>query len=151
MHWKGLKTDEYLWGHEWAKHGTCVPTLTPDCYQNYRAGQEAVDYFNRAVAVFKTLPTYEWLAAAGIVPSDSESYSSDAIREALRTKHGVSATIGCKGGVLDSVWYYFHVDGSLKAGDFVAAEPTNGARGNCPDMVRYPPKKAFSYSELKLL
>jgi ribonuclease T2 len=47
-------TLEHFWEHEWNKHGTCVNTLAPSCYgEGYQAGDEVVDFFNRAVEVFK--------------------------------------------------------------------------------------------------
>ena len=59
QNWKGIQGDEHLWQHEWSKHGTCVNTLSPECYTNYRATEEVVDYFKRAIEVFKTLPSYD--------------------------------------------------------------------------------------------
>lgn len=45
---------EHFWQHEWRKHGTCINTLSPRCYgDSYREGDEVVDYFRRAVEVFK--------------------------------------------------------------------------------------------------
>jgi ribonuclease T2 len=57
-HWKGLGTDEQLWQHEWAKHGTCLSTLRPDCYANYHHGDEAAEYFEQTVALHKALNTH---------------------------------------------------------------------------------------------
>lgn len=58
-HWKGINGDEHLWQHEWSKHGTCVSTLEPGCYVNYTSTQEVVQYFHKAVEVYKTLPSFE--------------------------------------------------------------------------------------------
>jgi ribonuclease T2 len=52
-------TNEEFWEHEWATHGTCISTLKPSCYTNYVAKQEAVDFFTRAVALFKTVPSFQ--------------------------------------------------------------------------------------------
>jgi len=50
-------TPENFWQHEWNKHGTCVNTLAPSCYgEGYNAGDEVVDFFTRAVALFKVFP-----------------------------------------------------------------------------------------------
>jgi hypothetical protein len=51
-------TDEELWEHEWATHGTCISTLDPSCYTNYQSEEEAADFFKTVVNLFQTLPTY---------------------------------------------------------------------------------------------
>lgn len=58
-HWKGIAGNEHLWQHEWSKHGTCVSTLGPKCYLGYQPAQEVVDYFQKSVDLYKTLPTYD--------------------------------------------------------------------------------------------
>ncbi|KAJ3557068.1 hypothetical protein NPX13_g10005 [Xylaria arbuscula] len=69
VYWKDYQgDDETFWEHEFGKHGTCMSTLEPSCYPSYSPTEEVGDYFTRAVSLFKTLPTYDWLAAAGIVP-----------------------------------------------------------------------------------
>jgi ribonuclease T2 len=58
-YWKNQgDTDEELWEHEWATHGTCISTLNTACYTNYQTHEEAADFFNIVVNLFKTLPTY---------------------------------------------------------------------------------------------
>lgn len=52
------ESNEKFWQHEWAAHGTCVSTLDPDCYSDYQTGQEAADFFQVVVDLFKTLDTY---------------------------------------------------------------------------------------------
>ena len=51
--------DEQFWEHEWNKHGTCYSTLEPSCYTRYRPQEEVVNFFQRVVAEFITLPTYQ--------------------------------------------------------------------------------------------
>jgi ribonuclease T2 len=59
-YWKDYQgDDESFWEHEWAKHGTCISTLEPECYSDHTATEEVVDYFQKAVDLFKTLPSYE--------------------------------------------------------------------------------------------
>lgn len=66
--WKDFRGDDAnLWEHEWNKHGTCVSTLETHCYTDYYPQQEVVDYFDRTVEVFRTLPTYEVCLPALIV------------------------------------------------------------------------------------
>jgi ribonuclease T2 len=59
-YWKDYKgDDETFWEHEWAKHGTCISTLEPTCYTEHKETEEVVDYFQKAVDLFKGLPSYE--------------------------------------------------------------------------------------------
>ncbi|KAF4464393.1 ribonuclease t2 family [Fusarium albosuccineum] len=132
--------DESLWEHEWNKHGTCISTLEPDCYTDYQTGAEAADYVKRLVSLFKELPTYQWLAEAGIKPSDSQTYTASEIEDALAEHHGAAVTVGCDGNNLNELWYHFNVQGSLQEGTFVASEP-DGSKGSCPDSgIKYLPK-----------
>jgi ribonuclease T2 len=50
--------DESFWEHEWAKHGTCISTLSPSCYVNYTPTQEVPDFFQKTIDLFKTLDSY---------------------------------------------------------------------------------------------
>ncbi len=59
-YWKSDRnSDESLWEHEWNKHGTCISTLEPECYDGYTRREEMVDYFQKAVDLFKGLDTYQ--------------------------------------------------------------------------------------------
>lgn len=59
-YWKDYQGDDAsLWSHEWNKHGTCVSTLETQCYDSYVSQQEVVDYFDVAVEVFKSRPSYD--------------------------------------------------------------------------------------------
>ena len=59
IYWKDLRGhDESLYEHEWSKHGTCINTLQPKCYTNYRVQEEVVTYFENTVELFKKLPSY---------------------------------------------------------------------------------------------
>jgi ribonuclease T2 len=140
-YWKDYQgEDEQFWEHEWGKHGTCISTLDPSCYADYQPTEEAVDFFKKTVELFKTLPSYEWLSAAGIKPSDSATYSTSDIQAALKAKHGKEVTLGCKNGALDEIWYHYNVQGSVVGGKFVAADP-DGTKSTCPDSgIKYLPK-----------
>lgn len=140
-YWKDYQgNDESFWSHEWDKHGTCISTLEPSCYADYKPTEEVVDFFNRAVEIFKTLPSYQWLADAGINPSESETYTSAAIQTALKKQHGNEVTIGCKSGVLNEIWYHYNVKGSVADGEFVSAPP-DGTKSTCPASgIKYLPK-----------
>ena len=59
-YWKDYKGDDNtFWEHEWNKHGTCISTLEPKCYSDHKATEEVVDYFQKAIDLFKSLPSYE--------------------------------------------------------------------------------------------
>lgn len=142
-YWKDFHFDDQnLWQHEWNKHGTCVSTLETHCYEDYLPQQEVVDYFDRTVEVFKTLPSYEYLAKAGIVPSHSQTYALADIEDALETAHGHPVTVHCRRGQLSELWYHFNIAGSLQTGRFVSASP-DGQSSNCPRRgIHYLPKRA---------
>lgn len=141
-YWKDYQgNDESFWEHEWAKHGTCISTLKPSCYTSHVATEEVVDYFQKAVDLFKTLPSYTWLAAAGIVPSTSATYTTAQIQAALKkNRPGVDVTLGCKSSELNEIWYHYDVRGSLQTGTFVPAAP-DGTKSTCPATgIKYLPK-----------
>lgn len=123
-YWKDYQgNDESFWEHEWGKHGTCISTLEPSCYTGYAPQEEVVDYFQKTVDLFKTLDSYAFLSAAGIVPSTTKTYTSAEILAALAKPRGVQVSIQCKSGALDEIWYFFDVRGSVQTGTFVPAEP----------------------------
>ncbi|KAJ5095373.1 hypothetical protein NUU61_004729 [Penicillium alfredii] len=140
-YWKDFRGDDpNLWQHEWNKHGTCVSTLETQCYEDYIPQQEVVDYFDKTVEVFKTVPSFEFLANAGILPSNSETYALADIEKALEKEHRAPVTVRCRHRALSEIWYYFNVAGSLQTGKFIAADP-DGQTSNCPAHgIHYPPK-----------
>ncbi|PVH96589.1 ribonuclease T2 [Periconia macrospinosa] len=141
-YWKDYKgDDETFWQHEWSKHGTCISTLEPECYSDHKATEEVVDYFQKAVDLFKALPSYQWLSEASITPSTTATYTFSQIQSALAAKRpGVSVTLGCRSGILNEIWYHYDVRGSIQTGEFVAADP-DGTKSSCPSTgIRYLPK-----------
>jgi ribonuclease T2 len=141
-YWKDYKgDDETFWQHEWSKHGTCISTLEPECYTDHKATEEVVDYFQKAVDLFKSLPSYQWLSDAGITPSTSNTYTTQAIQDALaKNRPGVTVTLGCKSGALNEIWYHYDVRGSVQTGEFVASDP-DGTKSTCPQSgIKYLPK-----------
>ncbi|KAI1412236.1 ribonuclease T2-like protein [Hypoxylon sp. FL1857] len=135
-------TGEEFWEHEWGKHGTCVSTLEPKCFTDYQPTEEVSYFFNTTVSLFKTLPTYKWLADAGITPSSSKTYQLSDIQAALSKNHGgKNVYVGCSGSAVEQVYYYFNVYGSVANGQFVPADPDNSDDGGCPSSgVKYLPK-----------
>lgn len=144
-YWKDYKgDDETFWEHEWSKHGTCISTLSPSCYESYQPTQEVPDFFNRTVSLFQSLPSYDFLSDAGIVPSTSKTYTSAEIQSALSNNHdGQEVYLGCSGGALNEIWYFFNVRGTVQSGAFEAAAPL--ARSKCPSTgIKYLPKGSSS-------
>ena len=59
-YWKDINgDDETFWEHEWSKHGTCINTIDPDCYENYQPQVEVGEFFEKVVDLFKGLDTYQ--------------------------------------------------------------------------------------------
>ncbi|KAJ5634282.1 hypothetical protein N7528_002124 [Penicillium herquei] len=150
-YWKDFRGDDAdLWEHEWNKHGTCVSTLEPHCYDDYIPQQDVVDYFDKAVEIYKERNSYQFLADAGIVPSSRQTYSREDVENALAKGHGAPVTIRCRRGAFNEIWYHFNIAGSLQSGKFVTSDPgiftsfmrtTDGPKSNCPAKVRYPLKR----------
>jgi len=134
------ESPEAFWEHEWATHGTCYSTLQPGCFANYKEGDEAVIFFARAVSLFQSLPTYDWLASAGITPSRTETYSLSTLIDALsQASGGYTPSLHCSRGSLSQIYWYFNLKGSLVDGTFVPISAPE--HGNCPhNHIRYLPK-----------
>lgn len=87
-----------FWGHEFSKHATCYSTFDVECYgPQYVQHEEVVDFFATAVAYFRGLPTWDWLEAAGITPSNTTTYDLADIQSALAGAFGEVPYIGCSG------------------------------------------------------
>lgn len=112
-----------FWGHEFSKHATCYSSFDVPCYgPAYVEHEEVVDFFETAITYFRGLPTHDWLAAAGIVPSNETTYSLVDVQAALTDAFGAVPYLGCSGPrfnetaagqgssdtgktVLNEVWY----------------------------------------------
>jgi ribonuclease T2 len=92
-----------------------MTTLEPSCYSTRsNKYQGVVDYFDRAVSQFKKLPTYDWLKAAGIVPSLTATYTLEQLQAVAIKRHGFPITWGCSSaGVLDEAWYHYLTKGPI--------------------------------------
>ncbi|KAK4050834.1 Ribonuclease T2 precursor (RNase T2) [Microbotryomycetes sp. JL201] len=143
-YWKDYQgQDESFWSHEWSKHGTCVSTIDPDCYTSYIQYEEVVDYFERAVALFKTLPTYDWLSAAGITPSTGKTYTLSQLQAVANSQFGHDVVWKCQNGALNEVWYSYVTRGNIVNGQFINSDPL--ASSNCPSTgIKYLPKGSAS-------
>jgi len=141
-----------LWAHEFSKHATCFSTIAPSCFsaKDLKEHNDVLTYSSVAARYFKKLPTYDWLAAKSIKPSNSTSYTLSDIQSTLAAKHGGKPYIGCSGPrynetaagkgsldngrtVLTEVWYYYHVYGPVQAGKGkpVGADINGGSTSSC--------------------
>ncbi|GME41503.1 Ribonuclease T2 [Neofusicoccum parvum] len=88
----------YLWAHEFSKHATCFSTFDLPCYgPRYQPHEDVVDFLETAVLFDRRLPTFTWLADAGITPSNSTTYTLADIQDALTDAYGAKPYIGCSG------------------------------------------------------
>lgn len=102
------------------------------------------------MSYYQNLPTYGWLSAANIRPSNSTKYSLSEMQGALTTGFGALPYIGCFGPrfnetargngtmdngrtVLTEVWYYYHVFGQVQRGQAlpVNASINGGSVSSC--------------------
>lgn len=153
-----------LWAHEFSKHGTCFSTFDTPCYGPLATNHsDVLDYFETSVSYFLTLPTWGWLSAAGIKPSNSTGASLDKMQAALTKGFGALPYIGCSGirynnteeGIkaksndtgftsVTEVWYYYHVYGRVqhRQGLPVNASINGASVSNCAKVAG-----ALKYSE----
>ncbi|KAI1348259.1 ribonuclease T2 family protein [Xylaria sp. FL0043] len=152
-----------LWAHEFSKHATCFSTFDTECYgPAYARHEEVIDFYETVVAYYRQLPTWRWLAEAGIRPSNATAYAVADIEAALAEKFGKLPHVGCAGPkynetaagrgssdngltVLSELWYYHHVNGRVQRVQGVPVDttfPTNCAK--IPGAVWYYERTAHS-------
>ena len=71
-----------FWSYEWKKHGTC-------------SNLAQHDYFARSLAIKAAYNLTAILAGAGIVPSDTATYSLSSVRDAIAQGTGFAANLEC--------------------------------------------------------
>jgi len=146
-----------FWGHEFSKHATCYSTFDLPCYgPEYVLHEDVVDFFQTAILYYQRLPTYGWLAAAGIFPSNTTTYTLSDMQAALTSGFGAVPYIGCTGPrydatpagngtgdrgytIVDEVWYYHHVFGRPQAGVSLPVNATapNTSCATSPGALQY--------------
>ena len=143
-YWKDYQgDDESLWEHEFNKHGTCYSTLKPTCGNLGENNENVYQYFRIAMNLYSKLPTYDWLAEAGIVPTNDKTYTKDEIISALKSKSGAEPYIGCNSdNAIDEVWYFYHLQGSLLGEDFVAIDTLTTSKSCSSTGIKYVPKSS---------
>ncbi|KAK0713508.1 ribonuclease T2 [Lasiosphaeria miniovina] len=141
-----------FWAHEFSKHATCYSTFAPSCFsaKALDTHTDLLTFFSVAAEYFTRLPTYEWLAAKAIRPSNSTGYTLVDIQSTLAARHGATPYLGCSGPkyndtaagkgsldngrtVLTEIWYYYHIYGQVQAGSGkpVGADVNGGSTSSC--------------------
>jgi len=115
-YWPSNKNDNNaFWVHEWQKHGTCVTTLFPSCFDSdsYQTGDEVSVYFRSALALRQQYDLYAAMKDAGFgaVRSVSQGYNAEDVVAAIRRKFGVTVALECKGSMINGARMYFGVRG----------------------------------------
>ncbi|KAL5533933.1 hypothetical protein ACEPAG_393 [Sanghuangporus baumii] len=141
-----------LWAHEFSKHATCSSTFDVACYENYYEHEDVVNFFDTTVRAFHMFPTFDMLAAAGIVPSNSTTYTLSQIHTAIRIQTGATPFVGCgrSGTILNEMWYFSHVLGTEQYGHFKPVESTTDS--TCQDSgIQYLERTPTSEREVRVL
>lgn len=141
-YWKNQgSSDNSLWTHEFNKHGTCMSTVSPKCYNSSQpANQNVGDFFSRAVNLYESLNTYIWLSAAGITPSINKTWTISEFSDALVSHtNGHTVYLGCdRHNAVNEVWYFFSLKGSVADGQFKFIDSISTS--SCTDGFKYLPK-----------
>ncbi|KAK4897430.1 hypothetical protein LTR27_004950 [Elasticomyces elasticus] len=154
-----------FWGHEFSKHATCFSTFDVPCYgPEYREHEDVVDFFETVIKYFMRLPTWGWLGASGIYPSNSTTYSLNDMESALSQQYGAVPYLGCSGPrynttaaganstdsgrtVLSEVWYYFHAYGRPQDGQSIPFNQTGTSScAKAAGAISYPERATGSVS-----
>ncbi|CAO3644941.1 unnamed protein product [Cunninghamella blakesleeana] len=133
-YWPSYKDDNpAFWSHEWNKHGTCVSTLQPKCYSNFKENEDVYDYFGTALQLRSKYNLHSTLSDSQITPGGS--YSSSSMISAIKSAYGVKPLVNCKNGKLNEIWIYFNVKGG---NTFVPIDALGSS--SCSGNVNYPDK-----------
>jgi ribonuclease T2 len=94
-YWPSLKCtgsddscDDSFWSHEWGKHGTCAG-------YEISSMQSQEGYFGTTLELRSKYDLLTALKAANIEPSDSEGYSADDVKAAVKNYYGATPNLQC--------------------------------------------------------
>ncbi|OBZ68549.1 Meiotic recombination protein dmc1 [Grifola frondosa] len=143
-----------FWAHEFSKHATCTSTFDVTCYgSDYKKHQDVVNFFDAVVRAFHKYPTWDMLAASGIIPSNKTTYSLNQLQNALKAQTGSIPYLGCgfNGTVLQEVWYFNHVFGTEQFGQLKSVDSTTKSSCSSTLGIHYYERNPTSEHEVKLL
>jgi len=125
-----------FWAHEFSKHATCFSTYDTACYEPYFEHAEVIDFFDSVIRAYKMFPTGEFLASAGIVPSNTTTYKLADLQNAVKSHTGAVPYFGCTGPkspngdgntILNEAWHFNHVLGTTQHGFFKTIDSTTNS------------------------
>lgn len=103
-----------------------MSTLDPSCFSSKQPNANAIAFIKRTIALYKTYPTYKFLAAKGIFPSTTKNYTLAEIEGALEHATGFTANVQCDSfGAFSEVWYHGYIIGSVVDGPFIHGPPVS--------------------------
>lgn len=120
-----------------------MSTLRPKCYKHYSHAEELIDFLKTTVEIYQSLPTFQFLEACGIVPSNDATYALADVEGCLQeADKGYLPHIGCSPvGELNEVWYYFYGRGRIREGAFEIIGTDSSFPATCPITgIKYLPK-----------
>ncbi|KAI5121169.1 hypothetical protein M0805_007166 [Coniferiporia weirii] len=125
---QGSPNNEF-WAHEFSKHATCTSTFDTACYEDYKEHEDVVNFFESVVRAFQMFPTFNILAAAGIVPSNTTTYTLAQVQNAVKAQTGATPFVGCGGNgtILNEMWHFSHVLGTEQYGRFKSIDSTTAS------------------------
>ncbi|AAS51382.1 ACR156Wp [Eremothecium gossypii ATCC 10895] len=143
MYWKGDRGDENLWVHEYNKHGLCLNTLRPECYQRWGSvasaeDQAIYDYFRIAMNLHLKIDAYHALSRQGIKPRCDAPYDAVRMQNALADDFGREVQMQCTGNRLTGVTYYYLLRGGILSENFQPVDPTQSS--SCRGKIYWIPK-----------
>lgn len=145
-YWINRDQENYvLWVHEYSKHATCFSTFDTPCYgPKHIPEEDVIEFFETVIKYDMRLPTWDWLAASDIVPSNTTTYTLSDLEDALSSEYGAVPYLGCSGPsyneteagagsdddggtVLSEAWYYFNVKGRPQEGKWAPVDQTGSS------------------------
>ncbi|THV07622.1 ribonuclease T2 [Dendrothele bispora CBS 962.96] len=140
-----------FWGHEFSKHATCTSTFDVSCYgPSYKEHEDVVNFFDAVIRAFKQYPTFDMLAAVGIVPSNTTGYSLAQIQQALVSQTGALPFLGCTNHtILSEVWYFNHVFGTEQYGAYKHLDTTTASTCSTNQTIWYYERASSSEREVR--
>ncbi|CAO3563812.1 unnamed protein product [Mortierella alpina] len=108
-YWSSCNGDNNaFWSHEWSKHGTCISTLGPSCWNQFVQNEDVYNYFSKGLALRSKYNLYKALAKADILPGSTPHI--DDIHKAIKEAFGVDAEIWCDDNDnLNEIYLYLNV------------------------------------------